>query len=102
MVNRKQNAGATTCKVGQTNTANNGQELTQCLSTDTSPNPQNPQGQNSQTDIMEQICIVSENMATMQQTQRVFTEIMLATQYCLNSIPMGPPSSHQVMETTRD
>ncbi|GFZ08784.1 hypothetical protein Acr_20g0005920 [Actinidia rufa] len=51
--------------------------------------------------MMEQIRIVSENMANMQQTQQIFMETLLAMQYHLNSIPVGPPSSRQGMETTR-
>ncbi|GFY93872.1 hypothetical protein Acr_09g0003180 [Actinidia rufa] len=50
-------------------------------------------------DIMEQIHIVYENMATKQHTQQVFMETLLAKQHCLNSIIVDPPFSHQWMET---
>ncbi|GFZ19352.1 hypothetical protein Acr_28g0000570 [Actinidia rufa] len=45
-----------------------------------------------------QICILYEDMATME----VFKETLLAMQHRFNSIPMGPSSSHQSMETDRD
>ena len=78
MFNHKQNTGATTSKGG--NATNNAQELSAVFEHNTSSNPQ---GQISQTAMMEQIRIVSENMANMQQTQQIFMETLLAIQYCL-------------------